>query len=136
MQQLCYLAGKSPRVISLKKIVNSIHTSLLLCDVVLILLHKLLSFIHWYCHIEFVDIVILSCHYYQCKNLTPPIPHMKKKQKKPRLYSLDASTNLQLKNFRLSISLCILNDDCMPWKSMNFYQVHQAHIKKFWNKVI
>ena len=53
------------RIIILKKIVNSIHTFLLLCDVVIILLNKLLSFTRWYCHIEFVDIVILNCHYYR-----------------------------------------------------------------------
>ena len=47
-----------------KKIVNSIHTFLLPCDVVVVLLHKPLSFIRWYCHTAFLDIVILNCHYY------------------------------------------------------------------------
>ena len=44
---------------------DSIHTFLLPCDVVVVLLHKLLSFIRWYCYIEFLDIGILKCYYYR-----------------------------------------------------------------------
>ena len=61
-------AGKCPRVIFLKKIVNSIYTFLLPCDVVVVLLQKLLSFIRLYCYmsyIEFIGILILNCYYYR-----------------------------------------------------------------------
>ena len=64
-QQPWHLTGKCPMVIVFKKIVNLIHIFLLPCDVVVVLLHKLLSFIRWYCHIEFVDIVILNYHCYR-----------------------------------------------------------------------
>ena len=48
---------------------------------------------------------------------------------KSGLYSLDESTDLEPNNFRLLTSLSILNDDCISRKSMNFYQVRQAHVK-------
>ena len=56
---------KSVPGLVLKKIVNSVHTFLLSCDIVAVLIHKLLSFNRWYCHIEFAYIVILNHHYHR-----------------------------------------------------------------------
>ena len=44
------------------------------------------------------------------------------------------STDLHPTNIRLFIPLCILNDDCISSKSMNFYQTCQAHLK-WWFRI-
>ena len=60
------ISTKSEASVAFGRKVNfSIHNFLLPCHAVVVLLHKLLSFVRWHHHIEFVDIVILSCHYYQ-----------------------------------------------------------------------
>ena len=53
MQQPWCLGGKCPRVLGLKKIANSTQIFLLPCDVVVVLLHKLLSSIRCHCHTKF-----------------------------------------------------------------------------------
>ena len=114
MQQPWYLSGKCPRVLVLKKIVNSTQTFLLACDVAVVPLHKLFSLIRQTAIILKDKTQFLLFHTRK-KIFNNNINKFKSFLLwgicKSRLYLLDIT------DFRFLVSSCILNEDCISKKS-------------------
>ena len=123
MQQSWYLSGKCPRVLVLKKIVNSTQTFPLAFDVTVVPLHKLSSLIYqtaiilkdlnssFFIREKKKIIIIIILNLFFCGEYV-------------NLYYIHIYAD-----FTFLVSACILNDDCISKKSKNFHQVCQAHVK-------